>query len=168
MINNISWYDWQPDTVITDSILVDVDFDTFPDIIFRRLTFYAGASPSSGSYYNYFATVSAIDSSVLVSPGVQLDASGQFWNCLDSGEAVNQSLTWGSGYNIRGEVIMAGAIGIWDTNINGGYIGFQLSKLGRKNYGWIKVAAQARTSIILSEFAINHTSSLSIAAGQRH
>lgn len=176
--NNISFnidvnhYNWSPDTLIVDSFLIDLDNDYDNDLKFLIKKDYQGTSPSGGSYYNYFAQCSSINSNLKVSLGNEVVNSQSNWNCLKFNHSISNNLTWKKSFNLKGTVVGAGEIGFWDINDNDGYIGLKFETNGIINFGWIKAEVNnnyfidKRYEIKCLEYAISETQNALIKAGQ--
>jgi len=168
----INYFDWNPDTLVTDSILIDLQNDGADDIKFLIQKDYQGTSPSGGPYYNYFARCLSINPNVTVSLGTELDPSQQDWDCLKYNHSISNNLTWNNSFILNGRVIAAGSIGFWDTNDTEGYIGIKIESNGVTNFGWIRVnvtynsAIDKRYEIMCLEYAISETNNATINAGQ--
>lgn len=168
----INYFDWNPDTLVTDSILIDLQNDGDDDIKFLIRKDYQGTSPSGGPYYNYFARCLSINPNVTVSLGTELDPYQQDWDCLKYNHLISNNLTWNSSFILNGRVIGAGLIGFWDTNDTEGYIGIKIESNGVTNFGWIRVnvtynsVIDKRYEIMCLEYAISETNNATINAGQ--
>ncbi|NVK65035.1 MAG: hypothetical protein HWE22_10635 [Flavobacteriales bacterium] len=168
----INYFDWNPDTLVIDSILIDLQSDGVNDIKFLIEKDYQGLSPSGGPYYNYFARCLSINPNLRVSLGTELNPSQQDWNCLKFNDLISNNLTWNSSFILNGQVIYAGAIGVWDTNDTEGFIGTKLESNGQTNFGWIKINVNSnsfidkRFEIMCFEYAISETNNVTINAGQ--
>ena len=89
----INYFDWNPDTLVIDSILIDLQSDGINDIKFLIEKDYQGFSPSGGPYYNYFARCLSINPNLRVSLGTELNPSQQDWNCLKFNDLISNNLT---------------------------------------------------------------------------
>lgn len=177
LINNtsakINYFNWDPDSLVVDSIVVDLNNDNFDDLKFLVQRNYQGTSPSGGSYYNYFATCTSINSALKISLGTELNPSQQTWDCLEFNALISNNLTWNDSYILKGQVISAGAIGVWDTNNPGEYIGIKLESNGASYFGWIKASVnynysiEKRYEITCFEYAISETNNATLKAGQK-
>jgi hypothetical protein len=163
--DDVQGYDWQPDTLFTDSVSLDVDSNSMADIRFRINAVYAGSTQSGGPYYNYFAQAVALDSVVSLSPGIESTSGLPEWNCLDSGQVIGPQLTWSRAFNLRAYVVMAGSVGIWDLNTPHGYIAFKIHGSSGFNYGWIRLQASTM-NIQIDAYGFNKTPNNTIRAGQ--
>jgi hypothetical protein len=168
----ISYHDWNPDILVVDSILMDLNNDNLDDLKFLIEKNYQGTSPSGGPYYNYFARCISVNPNLKVSLGTEVDPSQQDWNCLELNDPISNNLTWKNSFILNGQVIVAGAIGFWDTNDAEGYIGFKLESNGITNFGWIRINVNytsfidKRYEIACLEYAISETNNSIIRAGQ--
>ena len=168
----VNHHDWNPDTLVVDSILIDLNNDNLNDLKFLIEKDYQGTSPGEGNYYNYFAKCISINSNLKVSLGTAVHPDQQNWNCLELNDLIFNDLTWSKSFILKGQVIGAGGIGIWDKNNAEGYIGLKLKSNGMTNFGWIKVNVDYNTSIdkhykiICYEYAISELNNSIIKAGQ--
>lgn len=168
----IDHHDWDPDTLVVDSILIDLNNDSSSDLKLVAEKIYQGTSPSGGPYYNYFAKCISVNTDLQISIGTEVDPAQQVWNCLELNDPISTDLTWYDSFILKGQVISAGAIGTWDTNANEGYIGIKFESNGTRNFGWIKVNVnyngliENRYEIICFEYALSGTDDAIIHAGQ--
>lgn len=168
----ITYHDWNPDTLVFDSILVDLNNDNFNDLKFFIEKDYQGTSPSGGPYYNYFAKCISVNHNLTVSLGIEVDPSQRDWNFLEFNNLISNNLTWDSSFVLKGQVVSAGGIGLWDRNDTEGYIGIKFESTEVTNFGWIKVDVNYNSivdkhyEITCFEYAISETNSTIIKAGQ--
>lgn len=161
----INHYDWNPDSLVVDSMLVDLNNDNADDIKFLIERVYQGATPSGGPYYNYFAKCISVNSEVTIS-------LGNAPNCIMTNDLISDELTWETSKILKGQVIAAGDIGDWNICNADGYIGIRFESNGEVFYGWIRVdvnyndALEKRYEIICFEYAMSETSNAFIEAGQ--
>lgn len=169
----INYYAWSPDTLIVDSMLIDLNNDSINDIKFLIEKDYQGTSPSGGPYYNYFARCISVNSNLKISLGTEVDAVQQEWNCLLFDNSISNNLTWENSFILHGEVINAGAIGVWDTNDSEGYIGVKFESNLSTNFGWIYINTNYNSfidkkyEITCFSYAISETNNSNIKAGQK-
>ena len=168
----INHYDWNPDTLIFDSLLIDLNNDNIDDLKFLIEKIYQGTSPSGGPYYNYFAKCISVNPELKISLGVEMNPSQQEWDCLEFEDSISTNLTWKNSFTLNGEVIIAGSIGIWDMNNSYGYIGLKFESTQATYFGWININSNynplldKRYEITCFEYAVSETSNFIIKAGQ--
>jgi hypothetical protein len=166
--------DWNPDSVVVDSFELDINNDAIHDIQLKIEKSYQGTSPSGGPYYNYFTKVIALHPEVQLTLGKLEYPPQQVWNCLHLNTPITSDLTWGDAFVLKGQVIAAGNIGVWDINTSEGFVGIRYTENNNDYFGWIKLSVDydafldKRYRITCYEYAFSRTENLILLAGQKH
>ena len=165
----IHHFDWNPDLIVLDSILIDLNQDNVDDLMLHVEKRYEGTRPNGGPYYNYFAWVKALNSATKVSAGV---SSQNACDCIEHDESIDSALTWEDTIELRGSVIAAGAIGYWDNSTPHGYVGLKMESGSSTYYGWLKTdvsedsSLDRRYSFTCYAYGMSETANGTIKAGQ--
>ena len=165
---DIHHFDWVPNTIITDSIRLDLNSDNNFDLEFKLTATYQGSTPSGGPYYNYSSNIISLDSNLLISLGTKLPPSSSSydpWDCLEFNDMISENLTWERSFRLNYSVIYAGDVGTWDINKNEGYVALKFNTAQKNKWGWIKLTSTS-SNIILKEYVINENLNQPIFAGQ--
>jgi hypothetical protein len=104
--------------------------------------------------------------------GTETNPNQQEWDCLVLNDSISNNLSWRDLFLLKGNVIGAGNVGIWDTNQQTGYLATRISQGGSTYFGWIRVNVSSNGAwdnlyqITCYEFATSDTDQAIIKVGQ--
>jgi len=169
---DIAYRNLEPNVVVTDSFLIDINTDGEMDVMFFVEKDFQGYSPTGESTYNYFSRCIAKNSNVSVSAGTRISTSQNKWNCLQYESYVSSQITWLQKLTFNGKIIGADDVGIWDINPSYDFIGVKIENGTKSYYGWVRLVTSFDTvsdngyTITVGEYAYMISNNIVIRAGQ--
>ncbi|GEM_PF-6865834 len=165
---SVEYTNWS-NTVITDSLLLDLNGDNIPDFRLKLYEYIAGQT-GNVFYWNNLTRITALNDDFSFSFGKEYSQSN--FDCLRLNDLIDENITWygnGVSHNFHTNIFSGQylQVGLWDIFDHDNHIGYRQKSGDSYCYGWIELNTSL-SEIVLVESAVNTTPNEEIPTGYRN